>query len=242
MYKDIKEVDGFNYSSPKIAQATQEIKAQAYKDIKAMLDETNLLLFASLTALFVWIWNKHTAYLKSQANLDIWGMPNEIKNSVIDDIYAKMHYEIEISGSYGQRALINSHNKLFYDIADLMDKISVEELDEADISTRLDEILNKYAFRQRRIYRTEEHRVQEMAKYQSAKNMYNQGIKSVKRWNTQEDNRVRNTDHASHVDMEGQTQDINVKFNLVPFGETDCPGNSGIADQDINCRCYCTYE
>lgn len=87
------------------------------------------------------------------------------------------------------------------------------------------------------------HRVFEAAKYESAvylREMY--GIETEKYWQTKEDDRVRDTIKASHVAMQSVTIPGHELFDLVPFGKAYAPANSGIADQDINCRCQAIYN
>lgn len=86
------------------------------------------------------------------------------------------------------------------------------------------------------------HRVFEAAKYESAVYMYEvEGIESYKYWQTKEDDRVRDTMKANHVDMQGKTVRGHELFNLIPDGKAYAPANSGIAAQDINCRCHAIY-
>lgn len=95
------------------------------------------------------------------------------------------------------------------------------------------------------IARTEAHRVRELAFNDSAvhldKVMRDSGseYRMVKIWRNMADGAVRKTDKANHVDMEGQTVLANEDFTLVQSGgKTKCPGNSGIAAEDCNCRCF----
>ena len=50
------------------------------------------------------------------------------------------------------------------------------------------------------------------------------------------------TKKADHVIMEGQTVLADEMFVLSDGNETEAPGQSGIAAQDINCRCYASYD
>lgn len=63
-----------------------------------------------------------------------------------------------------------------------------------------------------------------------------------KTWNTQNDERVRNSVHADHVMMNGLTIAVSYKFELVS-GYADAPGAVTLSPEDrINCRCYLTYS
>lgn len=87
------------------------------------------------------------------------------------------------------------------------------------------------------------HRVFEAAKYESAVYLREvHGIDTEKYWETKQDDRVRDTIKASHVAMQSVTIPGHELFDLVPFGKAYAPANSGIADQDINCRCMAIYN
>ena len=94
-----------------------------------------------------------------------------------------------------------------------------------------------------RIVRTEAHRVREQGNNDAAvdcANAINKGISGlvmVKIWRTGKDARVRDT----HSAMEGIIVLTDEEFELPSGAVTLSPGNSGVASEDINCRCYCSY-
>ena len=98
-----------------------------------------------------------------------------------------------------------------------------------------------------RIVRTESHRVQEGGFFDAAKEIDDtlrdgvSGVRMVKTWKTMKDARVR-TGEADHAKMEGVTVLANETFKLSDGSKTDCPGHSGVAAQDVNCRCYISYD
>lgn len=98
-----------------------------------------------------------------------------------------------------------------------------------------------------RIIRTESHRSVEGGFFDAAKEVDDTlksgvtGMRMVKTWRTMKDARVR-TGKADHVTMEGQKVLADSPFILSNGAETDAPGQSGIAAQDINCRCYASYD
>ena len=65
-----------------------------------------------------------------------------------------------------------------------------------------------------------------------------EGLQLFKEWVSAGDNRVRD----SHVAMDGQQVDVADMFTFVEGdnkgAKTDMPGTSGIAGEDINCRCW----
>lgn len=103
------------------------------------------------------------------------------------------------------------------------------------------------------VARTETHRVREEGFCGSAKTFddqlknLNAGVRMVKIWRTMKDERVRPNRGrgkkpakrgANHVIMEGQTVLEDELFTLSDGSKTAAPGLSGVAAQDINCRCY----
>lgn len=93
-----------------------------------------------------------------------------------------------------------------------------------------------------KIARTESHRAQSAGKLvaydtavQAAKDL---GMKINKKWVATLDGRTRDT----HRSMDGQTADENGMFTLPGGRKTEGPGLSGIAEEDINCRCTVRSE
>lgn len=95
-----------------------------------------------------------------------------------------------------------------------------------------------------RIVRTEAHRVRESGLSDAANEVNGalqkgeSGFVMTKEWCSMEDERVRN----SHQKMNGIIIKADEKFELPSGAKTDCPGNSGVAYEDINCRCFLSYE
>lgn len=88
-----------------------------------------------------------------------------------------------------------------------------------------------------RIVRTEGHRVRSAGsllaydKTQSAADRL--GLKTVKVWIATLDNRTRD----SHAEMDGKEANEDGIFSLPSGATTEAPGLSGVAEEDINCRC-----
>lgn len=95
-----------------------------------------------------------------------------------------------------------------------------------------------------RIVRTEAHRVCESGMSDAANEVDTalkkgkSGLIMTKEWCSMEDSRVRNT----HQKMNGVIIKANEKFELPSGAKTDCPGNSGVASEDIHCRCFLAYD
>lgn len=107
-----------------------------------------------------------------------------------------------------------------------------------------------------RITRTETHRAREAGFNDSANEtqdrLIGSGLVMAKTWQTMEDGAVRPNGKkkktgANHVLMEGQTVLQDEDFELYSDGrksgdKTPAPSQSGIASQDIHCRCYASRD
>ncbi len=112
------------------------------------------------------------------------------------------------------------------------------------------------------IVRTEVHRVQESGLADSAKDinkgLEGSGLVEVAIWRTMKDKRVRpqvrvrnargkwktikNRSGADHQKMEGKAIIVGDKFELEKGVFAECPGKSGTARNDCNCRCFLEYK
>lgn len=105
------------------------------------------------------------------------------------------------------------------------------------IAKRITEKTGITASKVMRIVRTEGHRVQSAAnqlsydKTQAAADRL--GLKTVKVWIATLDNRTRD----SHGQMDGKEANDEGIFTLPSGATTEAPGMSGVAEEDINCRC-----
>lgn len=95
-----------------------------------------------------------------------------------------------------------------------------------------------------RIVRTEAGRAIEAGHFESGKEI-NDALKNgvtnmrlVKTWKTMKDGKVRDT----HGSMEGKTVAMDEMFILPSGAETLTPHQSGVASEDINCRCFVKYH
>ena len=85
-----------------------------------------------------------------------------------------------------------------------------------------------------RIAETETHRDANAGAYMAAV----AGGATTKTWNTMLDDRVRD----SHAWLEGVSAPIDGEFYNYKGQSTQYPGEWGIAEEDVNCRCYLTYS
>lgn len=95
-----------------------------------------------------------------------------------------------------------------------------------------------------RIIRTETGRAREAGHLASAKEIngaLEQGttsVRMVKTWKTMKDGAVRD----QHKSMDGVTVPMDEYFTLPDGSKTQAPMQSGVASQDINCRCFVKYS
>lgn len=82
-----------------------------------------------------------------------------------------------------------------------------------------------------RIAETESHRDTNEAIYDTARDS---GLVVLKTWETMEDDRVRD----QHEEIQGQTVPFDDVFVTWDGHEARFPGDFGVADLDVNCRCY----
>lgn len=105
-----------------------------------------------------------------------------------------------------------------------------------------------------RIVRTETHRVQESG-FNDAATALNDTLKQgksgyvmAKTWRTMQDSRVRPSKQKgkarkyNHIKMDGVTIPQDEKFKLPSGATCMCPSQTGVAGEDINCRCYLSYD
>lgn len=98
------------------------------------------------------------------------------------------------------------------------------------------------------IARTEAHRVREVGFNDSADRIdkklveNNAEYRLVKTWRTMQDGAVRHTNLANHRDMDDVSVLQDEDFELTGGAKASCPGMSGIAAEDCNCRCYVERE
>lgn len=195
------------------------------------------MLLLAFAAFFATVAIGHISAMAAVAGVSIVSPTNQ---------YVRDNYSTMAKGSHYKKALRNvkkSFMKMFdTNVRTIKNKSFRDEFDINEIYKMNDKSLNDAVNYYRFINQQELHRIYELAKYESAKWAKEDGYDVDKTWNTQEDERVRNTKRASHVAMHLKSLELDDKFDLVPSGQTDTPANSGIPEQDINCRCYCTYE
>jgi len=101
------------------------------------------------------------------------------------------------------------------------------------ISKRLNKVMEGNLNNTLRIARTETHRVQQQSRLESIEHVAEQGVIMKKRWQSTLDNRTRDT----HADMDGQEVNMDEMFESPSGASAEAPGQFGVSEEDINCRC-----
>ncbi|HEX2866539.1 MAG TPA: phage minor head protein [Ignavibacteriales bacterium] len=112
----------------------------------------------------------------------------------------------------------------------------------AKTAGKVTELTTKHANKTFRIVRTESHRVHNLGRimgYEEGESAAEDlGFTTKRIWVATLDNKTRD----SHAEMDGQEANENDMFVLPSGVETMGPGLSGIAEEDINCRCTTRLE
>ena len=101
------------------------------------------------------------------------------------------------------------------------------------ISKRLNKVMEGNLNDTFRIARTETHRVQQQSRLDAFEHVSDQGVIMGKTWISSLDNRTRDT----HQELDGQTVAMDEEFESPSGATAEAPGQFGVAEEDINCRC-----
>lgn len=101
-----------------------------------------------------------------------------------------------------------------------------------DISKTVAQRLEISENRAKVIARTENHRVMNAARSEAMSHAENLGVKIQKRWVAALDDRTR----SAHGELDGQQVDRDDLFEVRGYS-ADAPGQFGVPELDINCRC-----
>ena len=105
------------------------------------------------------------------------------------------------------------------------------------MAKRMQKVVNNDYQKAVRIARTETHRVKNVGTQKSAEQGQKAGIKQMKEWVCMNDSRAR----KNHRRLDGKKIPIDEYFR-VGSGKALVPGETGRAEEDINCRCICIYS
>lgn len=145
--------------------------------------------------------------------------------------------ENEIAGLTLKETLQRDRQNIIYSLkSNLIQGVNNGE-SYSTMAKRMQKVVNNDYQKAVRIARTETHRVKEAGTYESALKGEKAGIKQMKTWNSSNDGRTR----REHRRLDGKTIPMDEYFR-VGSAKALKPGDTGRAEQDINCRCFLTYE
>ena len=220
-YED--EEDGVKISIDKFKALDREasrIIAQMYKKNEAAVQNT---LESVLNASY-----KSVNTITSKYNIEAVARKIDANNIIKKQVAG--HIWTERIKKYG--------NDFVYDVHGIIH----QGLDNGDTYTttvrKLKERFGKDIGNTMRIARTESARVLEDSKYQAFEDLAgNENVKVFKVWHTMGDEAVRDT----HEAMEGVKVAYDEDFILPSGAKCQYPKGTGVAAEDINCRCYVEY-
>lgn len=226
----LEEVEShISIATPKTARELRELVEETYKiAYDGMVDAVNKG------------GNLDEAFMSSITTIT----PEQIKNTVNNPI-------MEI-------ALEKNHRNVIYDIKQVVAVGLMNGDRYTTMARRISEKINSSYNKAIQIARTETHRVIEAGNIEAAENVDTElqsgttGMRMVKTWKSMKDERVRPQvkrgkkivmrGNANHVAMDGQVRLTDELFDLGNGVTAKAPGQSGDAGNDINCRCYASYE
>lgn len=136
---------------------------------------------------------------------------------------------------YGTREAQDQLNTEIMPDINEMDAVINERFDGKNYKDRLNEYFDSgTASDIKRVLETDYHRIYNAALYTAAK----KGGATMKTWVTMGDPKVRDT----HQYLDGVTIPIDDEFYSFRGGRTMYPGQWGIPEEDVNCRCWVTFS
>lgn len=172
-----------------------------------------------------------------------------------------------VDNPYMEVALMKNHKAIVYDIRQAVAVGLMNGDRYSTIAKKITVALDKETGPYKNamlIARTEAHRVREAGNNDAAVAVDKElqggttGMRMTKTWKTMRDERVRpqyvrkrkkggwskgfNNKAANHMKLEGQVVLADEEFDLKDGNKGPCPGSTGIAGHDCNCRCYASFE
>ena len=145
--------------------------------------------------------------------------------------------ENELSGLTLKQTLQRDRQNIIYSLkSNLIQGVNRGE-SYSQMAKRMQTVINNDYQKAVRIARTETHRVKEEGTFQSALKGEKAGIKQVKTWNSSNDSRTR----RDHRRLDGKTIPLDEYFR-VGSDKMLTPGTGNHAEQNVNCRCFLTFQ
>lgn len=138
--------------------------------------------------------------------------------------------------NYADR-IARNHNRLITKLSTRIGRGVTEGEGWIQLDEAVERTITSEMKRTQLIQRVESERVKEEAEEDSAKELKRVGVVTTKTWISQGDDRVRHT----HDDLDGTTIEASEYFKTVN-GRAKAPHMFGVAEEDINCRCYLLHD
>ena len=227
----------------------KKLDKELAKAVKSMHVEVSKLTRAELRDIYRQTFDKTRSAFEQAAGRTIRG---KIKQKVVTEAL-----QMPVSGLTLNDRLRKRRRSIIDDIQETIGQGLYHGESYSEMSQRLKESLEGDTVKARRIVRTESHRVMEKSKADTAEYASNQGVEMKKYWSPADDERVRGKPGGKYEDAranhsgKGGMGDKYSKENAIPVdenfvndetgGEGPAPGQLGVAEDDINCRCVAVY-
>lgn len=157
---------------------------------------------------------------------------SRIKKEVLDEVISN-----DLTGLTLNERLSRHRRDLVYNIRGSLIRGLREGQTYRQMTNAIKEELEGDRKKAQAIVRTESKRVREAGSLESVREAERKGVKMTKTWNTVQDERVRDR----HESLDGVTIDADELFKINGYA-AEAPTQFGVAEMDINCRCYLSYE
>lgn len=190
------------------------------------------------------------------------GMVNAVANSINNEELKKRLQGIELTPAEVIKAAVNNpvskltlpktlekaRKQIVHNIKSTITNGLMNGDRMSTMASKIQEDVNMNYRKAMLIARTEVHRVRETGHNDASGDIDNtlaaadSDFRMVKIWKSMRDSSVRKTNKADHRKMEGQTVLQDEEFDLGRGVKAPCPGQSGTAYNDCNCRCYVSHD
>lgn len=218
-----------------IERRVNNLTPAASSEIQSLVEQIYTLSYEGMAAA---VETKATEELKELLSEVKYVRPEILKRAV----------ENPISGLTLSDTLERSRKEIIYNIKSQITAGLLNGDRMSSMARRIADSVEKNYRKSVAIARTETHRVREAGFHDSAVSIEETlkkgttSLRMTKTWRSMKDERVRKTSKANHRKMDGVTIPIDDYFNLGRGVKTKAPGQSGDAANDINCRCYLSYD
>lgn len=270
--KELKQFIGYEYATlaedGKLTYdilAKKQVQARFLEEVQQRVDAIAPEIRSEMTRLVSSVYNlSYNGMIEAAAS----SVPGEVSSALKGLSYVQpMQIKSGIDNTLINKIMLNdilekNRKGVIYDLKQAIN-IGITNGETVDmVARRISKALDGDYKKSVRVARTEVHRVREAGLNEGARDFDERlkeagvDMRMAKIWRTMKDNRVRPNvvrkskkgtitkmgNGANHIQMEGQTVLADEQFELSDGNMTDAPGQSGIAAQDINCRCFVRYK